>query len=78
MSITVDKTIIVFFLTNTRKTVSKCPLLFMLFIVANLKVGIYINTWFLLRATIKSLKDSLLPFVGFFNRLLGPFDTVMI
>ena len=78
MPITVDKTIIVLFLTNTRKTESKFPLLFMLFIVANLNVGIYINTWFLLRATIKSLKDSLLPFVAFFNRLLGPLDTVVI
>ena len=42
----------------------------MLFVVANLNVRIYITKWFLLRATIKWLKDSLLPFVGFFHRLL--------
>ena len=50
----------------------------MLFIVANLNVQIYINTWFLLCATIKWLKDSLLPFAGFFNQLLGLFDTPIV
>ena len=80
MSITVDKTFLRFFwdkITNTRKTESKCPLLFMLFVAANLNVRIYINTWFLLRATIKWLKESLLLFVDFFNQLLGPFTHVL-
>ena len=80
MSITVDKTFLRFFcdkITNTRKTESKCPLLFMLFVVANLNVRIYINAWFLLRATIKWLKESLLLFVDFFNQLLGPFTHVL-
>ena len=77
MSITVDKTIINFFrdkITNTKKIESKCPLLlFTLFVVNNLNVRIYINMW-----SIKWLKDSLLPFDGFLNRLLGPFDTPIV
>ena len=40
-------------ITNTRKTESKYSLLFMPFVVANLNVRIYINTWFLLRVATK-------------------------